>query len=469
MTRMRKERDSMGEIEVPADKYWGAQTERSMLNFKIGVDRFKMHPTIIHSLGLLKKSAALANKDLGEIPPDVADAIAKAADEVITGKLNDNFPLVIFQTGSGTQSNMNANEVIANRAVEILGGQIGDKSVVHPNDHVNCGQSSNDTFPTAMHIAVVLELFNRLFPDVSKLRDTLHKKSIEYKEVVKTGRTHLQDATPITLGQEISGWVAQIDFALDTIKYALRGLYSLAIGGTAVGTGLNAHPQFGDRCAANIADLTQQPFVSSQNKFFSLAAHDALVNTSSALRTLAGALFKIANDVRWLASGPRCGIGELLIPENEPGSSIMPGKVNPTQCEALTMVCAQVFGNDATVAFAGTQGNFELNVYKPVMVHNVLESIDLLADACLSFNEHCAVGIEPNLPAINKHLENNLMLVTALNKHIGYDKAALIAKTAHKEHKSLKQVALELKLVSEKDFNEWVNPLAMTNLDRSQF
>ncbi|AWM81781.1 class II fumarate hydratase [Gammaproteobacteria bacterium ESL0073] len=466
---MRKERDSMGEIEVPADKYWGAQTERSMLNFKIGVDRFKMHPTIIHSLGLLKKSAALANKDLGEIPPDVADAIAKAADEVITGKLNDNFPLVVFQTGSGTQSNMNANEVIANRAVEVLGGQIGDKSVVHPNDHVNCGQSSNDTFPTAMHIAVVLELFNRLFPDVSKLRDTLHKKSIEYKEVVKTGRTHLQDATPITLGQEISGWVAQIDFALDTIKYALRGLYSLAIGGTAVGTGLNAHPQFGDRCAANIADLTHQPFVSSQNKFFSLAAHDALVNTSSALRTLAGALFKIANDVRWLASGPRCGIGELLIPENEPGSSIMPGKVNPTQCEALTMVCAQVFGNDATVAFAGTQGNFELNVYKPVMVHNVLESIDLLADACLSFNEHCAVGIEPNLPVINKHLENNLMLVTALNKHIGYDKAALIAKTAHKENKSLKQVALELKLVSEKDFNEWVNPLAMTNLDRSQF
>lgn len=468
MTKMRKERDSMGEIEVPADKYWGAQTERSMLNFKIGVDRFKMHPTIIHSLGLLKKSAALANKDLGEIPPDVADAIVKAADEVITGKLNDNFPLVVFQTGSGTQSNMNANEVIANRAVEILGGQIGDKSVVHPNDHVNCGQSSNDTFPTAMHIAVVLELFNRLFPDVSKLRDTLHKKSIEYKEVVKTGRTHLQDATPITLGQEISGWVAQIDFALDTIKYSLRGLYSLAIGGTAVGTGLNAHPQFGDRCAANIADLTHQPFVSSQNKFFSLAAHDALVNTSSALRTLAGALFKIANDVRWLASGPRCGIGELLIPENEPGSSIMPGKVNPTQCEALTMVCAQVFGNDASVAFAGTQGNFELNVYKPVMVHNVLESIDLLADACLSFNEHCAGGIEPNLPVINKHLENNLMLVTALNKHIGYDKAALIAKTAHNENKSLKQVALELKLVSEKDFNEWVNPLAMTNLDRSK-
>ncbi len=469
MTKMRKERDSMGEIEVPADKYWGAQTERSMLNFKIGVDRFKMHPTIIHSLGLLKKSAALANKDLGEIPANVADAIAKAADEVIAGKLNDNFPLVVFQTGSGTQSNMNANEVIANRAVEILGGKIGDKTVVHPNDHVNCGQSSNDTFPTAMHIAVVLELFNRLFPDVNKLRDTLHKKSIEYKEVVKTGRTHLQDATPITLGQEISGWVAQIDFALDGIKYALRGLYSLAIGGTAVGTGLNAHPQFGDRCAANIASLTNQPFISSENKFFSLAAHDALVNTSSALRTLAGALFKIANDVRWLASGPRCGIGELLIPENEPGSSIMPGKVNPTQCEALTMVCAQVFGNDASVAFAGTQGNFELNVYKPVMVHNVLESINLLADACLSFNEHCAMGIEPNLPVINKHLENNLMLVTALNKHIGYDEAALIAKTAHKENKSLKQVALELKLVSEKDFNEWVNPLAMTNLDRSQF
>lgn len=469
MNNTRKEYDSMGEIDVPADKYWGAQTERSMLNFKIGVSRFKMHPTIIHSFGILKKSAALANRDLGEIPTEIANAIAQAADEVIAGKLNDNFPLVVFQTGSGTQSNMNGNEVIANRAVEILGGKIGDKKVVHPNDHVNCGQSSNDTFPTAMHIAVVLELFNRLFPDVNKLRDTLHQKSLQYKEVVKTGRTHLQDATPITLGQEISSWVAQIDFALETVKTSLKGLFSLAIGGTAVGTGLNAHPQFGDRCAANIAELTGHPFISSKNKFFSLAAHDALVNTSAALRTLAGALLKIANDVRWLASGPRCGIGEITIPENEPGSSIMPGKVNPTQCEALTMVCAQVFGNDATVAFAGSQGNFELNVYKPVMVHNVLESIDLLSDACLSFNEHCAVGIEPNLLVINKHLENNLMLVTALNKHIGYDKAALIAKTAHKEHKSLKQVALELNLVSAEDFDKWVNPLEMTNLDRSHF
>lgn len=469
MENIRKERDSMGEIDVPADKYWGAQTERSMLNFKIGVDRFKMHPTIIHSFGILKKAAALANRDLGEIPREVAEAIAQAADEVIAGKLTDNFPLVVFQTGSGTQSNMNSNEVIANRAVEILGGTIGDKKLVHPNDHVNSGQSSNDTFPTAMHIAVVLELFNRLFPDVNKLRDTLHHKSQQYKEVVKTGRTHLQDATPITLGQEISGWVAQLDFGLETVKNTLTGLYSLAIGGTAVGTGLNAHPQFGDRCAANIAELTGHPFISSTNKFFSLAAHDALVNTSAALRTLAGALLKIANDVRWLASGPRCGIGEILIPENEPGSSIMPGKVNPTQCEALTMVCAQVFGNDTTVAFAGSQGNFELNVYKPVMVHNVLESIDLLADACLSFNEHCATGIEPNLPVINRLLENNLMLVTALNKHIGYDKAALIAKTAHKEHKSLKQVALELNLVSAEDFDKWVDPLAMTNLDRSQF
>lgn len=467
MENVRKERDSMGEIDVPADKYWGAQTERSMLNFKIGVDRFKMHPTIIHSFGILKKAAALANRDLGEIPRKVAEAIARAADEVIAGKLTDNFPLVVFQTGSGTQSNMNSNEVIANRAVEILGGTIGDKKLVHPNDHVNSGQSSNDTFPTAMHIAVVLELFNRLFPDVNKLRDTLHHKSQQYKEVVKTGRTHLQDATPITLGQEISGWVAQLDFGLETVKNTLTGLYSLAIGGTAVGTGLNAHPQFGDRCAANIAELTGHPFISSTNKFFSLAAHDALVNTSAALRTLAGALLKIANDVRWLASGPRCGIGEILIPENEPGSSIMPGKVNPTQCEALTMVCAQVFGNDAAVAFAGSQGNFELNVYKPVMVHNVLESIDLLADACLSFNEHCATGIEPNLPVINRLLENNLMLVTALNKHIGYDKAALIAKTAHKEHKSLKQVALELNLVSAEDFDKWVDPLAMTNLDRS--
>lgn len=467
MENVRKERDSMGEIDVPADKYWGAQTERSMLNFKIGVDRFKMHPTITHSFGILKKAAALANRDLGEIPREVAEAIAQAADEVIAGKLTDNFPLVVFQTGSGTQSNMNSNEVIANRAVEILGGTIGDKKLVHPNDHVNSGQSSNDTFPTAMHIAVVLELFNRLFPDVNKLRDTLHHKSQQYKEVVKTGRTHLQDATPITLGQEISGWVAQLDYGLETVKNTLTGLYSLAIGGTAVGTGLNAHPQFGDRCAANIAELTDHPFISSTNKFFSLAAHDALVNTSAALRTLAGALLKIANDVRWLASGPRCGIGEILIPENEPGSSIMPGKVNPTQCEALTMVCAQVFGNDATVAFAGSQGNFELNVYKPVMVHNVLESIDLLADACLSFNEHCTMGIEPNLPVINRLLENNLMLVTALNKHIGYDKAALIAKTAHKEHKSLKQVALELNLVSAEDFDKWVDPLAMTNLDRS--
>lgn len=469
MSNMRKEYDSMGEIDVPADKYWGAQTERSLLNFKIGVERFKMHPTIIHSLGVLKKAAALANKDLGEIPVPIADAIAKAADEVIAGKLNDNFPLVVFQTGSGTQSNMNSNEVIANKAVEILGGKIGDKSVVHPNDHVNCGQSSNDTFPTAMHIAVVLELFNRLFPDVNKLRDTLHNKALAYKTVVKVGRTHLQDATPITLGQEMSGWVAQIDFALALVKNSLSGLYELAIGGTAVGTGLNAHPQFGDRCAANIAELTNQPFVAADNKFFALSAHDALVNTSAALRTLAGALLKIANDVRWLASGPRCGIGELLIPENEPGSSIMPGKVNPTQCEALTMVCAQVFGNDTSVAFAGSQGNFQLNVYKPVMVHNVLESIDLLADACISFNEHCAVGIEPNLPIINKHLENNLMLVTALNKHIGYDKAAKIAKTAHKENKSLKQVALELKLVTEKEFDEWVKPIDMTNLDRSHF
>lgn len=466
MTTMRKDFDSMGEVLVPADKYWGAQTERSIMNFPIGVDRFKMHPAIIRSFGVLKKSAAFANKELGEIPANVADAVVKAAEEVIAGKLDDNFPLVVFQTGSGTQSNMNANEVIANRASEILGGKIGDKSVVHPNDHVNCGQSSNDTFPTAMHIAVVEELFDRLFPDVNKLRDTLQRKSEQFKTVVKVGRTHLQDATPITLGQEIGGWVAQIDFALDLVKNSLRGLFPLAIGGTAVGTGLNAHPQFGDRCALYIGDLTGHPFTSSKNKFFSLSAHDALVNTSAALRTLAGALLKIANDVRWLASGPRCGIGELLIPENEPGSSIMPGKVNPTQCEALTMVCAQVFGNDAAVAFSGSQGNFQLNVYKPVMVHNILESIDLLADACLSFNEHCAKGIEPNLPVIKNYLDNNLMLVTALNKHIGYDKAALIAKTAHKENKSLKQVALELGLVSEKDFDAWVNPLDMTNLDR---
>ncbi|MFZ6864120.1 class II fumarate hydratase [Undibacterium sp. Ji67W] len=463
MQTFRTESDSMGNIEVPADQYWGAQTQRSIQNFPIGVERFKWPFAMIRALGILKKSAALANLELGELTPDIANAISQAAQEVIDGKLNAQFPLVVFQTGSGTQSNMNANEVISNRAIEILGGQLGTKKPVHPNDHVNRGQSSNDTFPTAMHIAVVDELYQKLFPALKVLRDTLDAKAQLFATTVKTGRTHLQDATPITLGQEISSWVAQIDHATLIIKASVNGLLDLAIGGTAVGTGLNAHRDFGATCAKHIAELSGHAFRSADNKFFALAAHDALVNTSASLRTLAGALMKIANDVRWLASGPRCGIGEIFIPENEPGSSIMPGKVNPTQCEALTMVCVQVFGNDAATAFAGSQGNFQLNVYKPVMVHNVLESIGLLADSCKAFNDHCAQGIEPNLPVINRNLDNNLMLVTALAPHIGYDNAAKIAKTALHEGLTLRQAAHQLNLVTPKQFDEWVKPMAMTS------
>ncbi|MET3105907.1 fumarate hydratase class II [Oxalobacteraceae bacterium GrIS 1.18] len=462
MTSNRNESDSMGTIEVPGDKYWGAQTQRSIEHFPIGVDRFKWQFPMIRALGVLKKSAALANLELGQLSEELALPIIEAADEVIDGKLTQHFPLVVFQTGSGTQSNMNANEVIANRAIELTGGVIGSKTPIHPNDHVNCGQSSNDTFPTAMYIAVVTELMETLFPDVRELRDTLAHKSQVFSQVVKTGRTHLQDATPITLGQEISGWVGQIDYALDALTLMMEGLYDLAIGGTAVGTGLNAHVRFGEVCAARIADITGYPFRSSQNKFFSMSAHDALVNTSGALRTLAGALLKIANDVRWLASGPRCGIGEIHIPENEPGSSIMPGKVNPTQCEALSMVCIQVFGNDAATAFAGSQGNFQLNVYKPVMVHNVLESIALLSDACHAFTLRCAAGIEPNYEVIQRNLNNNLMLVTALNKHIGYDQAAKIAKIALHDDKTLREVAIGLNLVSAADFDAWVDPIKMT-------
>lgn len=463
MANSRIESDSMGQIEVPADHYWGAQTQRSIQNFPIGVDRFKWQTPVIYALGVLKQAAAKANTELGELPEDIGKLVISAAQEVIDGKLNAEFPLVVFQTGSGTQSNMNSNEVISNRAIEIAGGEMGTKSPVHPNDHVNRGQSSNDTFPTAMHIAVATDLHKRFFPAVQQLRDTLDAKAKEFASIVKTGRTHLQDATPITVGQEISGWVAQIDFGLEAVRASLPGIYDLAIGGTAVGTGLNAHPQFGTLTAQKIAEITGLPFRSSDNKFFSLSAHDALVNTSAALRTLAGALMKIANDVRWLASGPRCGIGELNIPENEPGSSIMPGKVNPTQCEALTMVCAQVFGNDAAVAFAGSQGNFQLNVYKPVMVHNVLESIELISDACLAFDEHCAVGIEPNLERINHNIEKNLMLVTALNRHIGYDKAAAIAKKAHKESSTLRQSALDLGYLTEQQYDEWIVPLDMTH------
>lgn len=458
----RTESDSMGEIQVPADRYWGAQTQRSIDNFPIGVERFRMTNSIVRAMGILKKGAALANRDLGQLAPEVSELIVRAADEVIAGQLNDHFPLVVFQTGSGTQSNMNSNEVISNRAIELAGGEMGSKKPVHPNDHVNRGQSSNDTFPTAMHIAVVEELHRHLYPMVQKLRDTLAAKSTEYADLVKVGRTHLQDATPITLGQEIGGWVAQLDYCLAEVRHAEQGLYELAIGGTAVGTGLNAHPQFGDLAAKYFAEETGFPFVSAANKFAALSAHDALVTTSASLRTLAGALMKMANDVRWLASGPRNGIGEITIPENEPGSSIMPGKVNPTQSEALTMVAVQVFGNDAAVAFGGSQGNFQLNVFKPVMVHNVLMSIQLLGDACSAFNDNCAVGILPNEERIQANLDTNLMQVTALNRHIGYDRAAAIAKYAHKNGLSLREAATGYGEVADEDFTNWVKPIEMT-------
>ena len=458
----RTETDSMGAIQVAADRYWGAQTERSRNNFPIGVERFRFTRAIIRALGVLKKGAALANGELGQLPQEKVDLIVQAADEVISGKLDDHFPLVVFQTGSGTQTNMNSNEVISNRAIELAGGEMGSKQPIHPNDHVNRGQSSNDTFPTAMHIAAVEQLEDVLLPAVTQLRDTFNAKAEQFRDVVKVGRSHLQDATPITLGQEISGWVAQLDAALADVRRTIPGLYELAIGGTAVGTGLNAHPQFGDLAAAKMAEETGRPFVSAPNKFASLSAHDAMVTASASLRTLAGALMKIANDVRWLASGPRAGIGEILIPENEPGSSIMPGKVNPTQSEALTMVAVQVFGNDAAVAFGGSQGNFQLNVFKPVMVHNLLESVQLIADACGAFNDHCAVSIEPNTPRIEEHLRDSLMIVTALNPHIGYEKAAEIAKKAHKDGTSLREAALSLGHLTPEEFDAWVRPADMT-------
>jgi fumarate hydratase class II len=458
----RAESDSMGTVQVPADRYWGAQTERSRDNFRIGVDRFRWGRSIIRSLGILKKAAALANGELGQLPAERVKLIVAAADEVIAGTLDDHFPLVVFQTGSGTQSNMNANEVISNRAIEMAGGVMGSKKPVHPNDDVNRGQSSNDTFPTAMHIAAVEVIHDRLLPAVRALRDVFADLERRHADIVKIGRTHLQDATPITLGQEISAWRAQLDDRIAGIERALPGLYDLAIGGTAVGTGLNAHPRFGDAAASHIARETGHPFVSAPNKFAALSAHDALVEVSAAERGLAMALLKIANDIRWLASGPRCGIGEITIPENEPGSSIMPGKVNPTQCEALTMVCAQVFGNDATVAFAGSQGNFQLNVYKPVMIHNVLESADLLADGCDSMRVHCATGIAPNLARITHHLDDSLMLVTALNTHIGYEKAAKIAKQAHHDGTSLKEAAVALGFVTPEEYDRWVVPVEMT-------
>ena len=456
----RIERDTMGEVRVPADKYWGAQTQRSLENFRIGTDRFRMPLEIIRAYGMLKKAAARANVELGELPEEIAKAIIQAAEEVVQGKWDDHFPLVVFQTGSGTQTNMNVNEVIANRASEILGKPLGSK-YVHPNDHVNRGQSSNDTFPTAMYVAVALALHQRLYPAVEGLIRTFTAKAQAFDQIVKVGRTHLMDAVPITLGQEIGSWAAQLKTTLAAVKEMEKGLYNLAIGGTAVGTGLNAHPRFGELVAKYLAEETGLPFRVAEHRFAALAAHDELVNVMGAIRTLAGALMKIGNDVRWLASGPYAGIGEITIPANEPGSSIMPGKVNPTQVEALTMVVVRVYGNDHTVAFAGSQGNFQLNVYKPVMAYSTLESINLLADAVASFDAHLAQGIEPNLERIEEHLQKNPMLATALNKAIGYDKAAEIVKKALKEKKTLKQAALELGYLTEEEFDRIVVPMRL--------
>src|ERR1700704_497062 len=457
----RRETDSMGAVEVPADRYWGAQTQRSLEHFKIAGERFP--PERIRAFGLLKRPAAEVNAELGLLPKDIARAIVQAADEVVAGKLDDHFPLVVWQTGSGTQSNMNANEVIGNRAIELLGGQLASKKPVHPNDHVNRSQSSNDTFPTAMHVAAVQEIVGRLIPAVERLRNVLDDKARAFADIVKIGRTHLQDATPLTLGQEISGWVSQLDHGIAHVRASLTHLCELALGGTAVGTGLNAHPEFGARVAKELGKATGLPFVSARNKFEALAANDALVNAHGALKTIAAALTKIANDVRWLASGPRCGIGEISIPENEPGSSIMPGKVNPTQSEAMTMLCAQVLGNDVAVNIGGASGNFELNVFKPLIIHNFLQSVRLLADGADSFNDNCAAGIQPNRERIAALVADSLMLVTALNPHIGYDKAAEIAKKAHKEGSSLREAALALGHVTSEDFDRWVRAEDMTH------
>jgi fumarate hydratase class II len=472
---VRIEKDSMGDIDVPADRYYGAQTARSLIHFAIGDD--KMPRSIIRAFGILKKAAAQVNTDLGLFkkkgdvdiePAKKLDLIAKAADEVIAGTLDDHFPLRIWQTGSGTQTNMNVNEVIANRAIELAGGKMGSKVPVHPNDDVNMSQSSNDTFPTAMHIAAAEEIVHRLLPGVTGLRDSLKVKQDEFAKIVKIGRTHLMDAVPLTLGQEFSGYVTQIDQALDRIKASLPGIYELALGGTAVGTGLNSHPEFADRVAKKIAGLTNLPFVSAPNKFAALAGHEPLVSASGAIKTLAVALMKIANDLRWMASGPKCGLAEVTIPENEPGSSIMPGKVNPTQSEAMTMVCTQVFGNDAAVTFGAAQGNFELNVFKPVIIHNLLHSVRLLTDACRSFREHCVEdnpkrpGITPNKAQIEKYVGSSPMLVTALNPHIGYDKAAAVAKKAIKENVTLKEACVALGYLSAEDFDRLVKPEEMT-------
>jgi fumarate hydratase, class II len=462
MTEFRTETDSMGPVEVDASRYWGAQTERSIHHFSIGwpdVDRMPLE--VVHAIGILKKAAAQANMELETLDPAIGDLIVAAADEVIEGTLDDHFPLYVWQTGSGTQSNMNGNEVISNRAIEMAGGQLGSKTPVHPNDHVNRSQSSNDTFPTAMHIAGAMVIQERLLPQVRALRDALDEKAQQYAGIVKIGRTHLQDAVPLTLGQEFSGYVAQLNADLERIEHAMPGLYELAIGGTAVGTGLNAPVGFDDLCASKIADITGLPFRAASNKFAALAAHDGVVFMSGAFATLAASVMKLANDIRWLGSGPRAGIGELVLPENEPGSSIMPGKVNPTQCEAMTMVTCQVMGNDTAIKMAGSQGNFELNVFKPVMIKNLLHSAVLLADSCRNFREFCIAGLEPDRARIEELVSRSLMLVTALAPHIGYDKAAEVAKKAHHEGTTLKEAALALGYVSEADYDDMVVPAKM--------
>ena len=455
----RTEKDSLGEVDVPADRLWGAQTQRSLENFKISGER--MPVSLIHALAIVKKAAALVNQDLGTLDTKKADAIVRAADEVLSGRHPDEFPLVIWQTGSGTQSNMNMNEVLANRASEILGGPRGEGCLIHPNDDVNKGQSSNDVFPTAMSVAAVAALRGHVIPSVRRLKNVIDRKSQAFKNTVKIGRTHLQDATPLTLGQELSGYSAQLGHGIAHLEASLPHLCELALGGTAVGTGLNAHPEYATRAAKKLADLTAHSFVTAPNKFEALAAHDALVHAHGALKTVAASLTKIANDVRWLASGPRCGIGEITIPANEPGSSIMPGKVNPTQSEALTMACAQVFGNDVAVNLGGASGNFELNVYKPLIIYNFLMSSRLIADGCDSFREKCVEGIEPNPERIEENLRKSLMLVTALNPHIGYDNAAKIAKQAHADGATLKETAISLGLVTAEQFDEWVKPEQM--------
>jgi len=452
----RTETDSMGEIDVPANRYYGAQTARSLIHFDIGTET--MPREIIRGMGILKKASAMVNAELGLLPENIKDLICQAADEVIEGTLDEHFPLRVWQTGSGTQSNMNSNEVIANRAIEIAGGTIGSKDPVHPNDHVNKGQSSNDTFPTAMHIAAVERIRDTLIPSISTLTNSFRKKAEEFQDIIKIGRTHLMDATPLTLGQEFSGYTTQLEYALDRIEGCMPRMYQIALGGTAVGTGLNSHKDFAVKVAEQIAELTQCPFVTAPNKFESLAAHDAIVEASGVLKTIACSLMKIANDIRWLGSGPRCGIGEIVLPANEPGSSIMPGKVNPTQSEAMTMVAAQVIGNDTAINVGGCSGHFELNVFKPVMIYNLLQSIRLLADSCRSFNDHCVVGIEPNKIQIEKHLKGSLMLVTALNPHIGYDNAAKVAKKAYQDNSTLKEAAAALNLLTPEEFDEKVRP-----------